>query len=316
MYHFLKIWLRLALQFYIRRIAIDKSHGGVGPRILACNHPNSFFDALVIAAYHTDNIYYLARGDAFKKPAIGKLLTRLHLIPIYRLEEGKENLAGNERSFAMCLDVLKSGGIVLIFPEGLSRHEWKVRPLRKGAARLAFMAWKQLQITDMQVQPVGLTYHSFVSVPKNVVMKFPQLIKLSDLDLENEGIFYNNFNSLLKQRLEESTLQAESDEDKKNLLPQSRATSKRMLLALPAFAGYVSQRWFYILWRNFAAKKTKDTVFYDSVLFATMMITYPFFVLIITAIIVAITGSYIAWLLLIFLPFVAWCYKEYKGTFI
>jgi hypothetical protein len=36
-------------------------------KIIGANHPNSFFDAIVIASYPKP-IYFLARGDAFNKP--------------------------------------------------------------------------------------------------------------------------------------------------------------------------------------------------------------------------------------------------------
>src|SRR5579885_417410 len=71
-----------------------------GPAILACNHPNSFLDALIITVYYRRPIYYIARGDAFKKPFGAKVLSFLNNVPIFRREEGANNLYKNEETFS------------------------------------------------------------------------------------------------------------------------------------------------------------------------------------------------------------------------
>jgi len=52
-----------------------------GPLLLACNHPNSFLDAVLIDALFEQPVYSLARGDVFKKPFYIKLLTALKYCP-------------------------------------------------------------------------------------------------------------------------------------------------------------------------------------------------------------------------------------------
>ena len=101
------------------------------PKIIGANHPNSFFDAIVIAVNYPKPIYFLARGDAFNSPLIAKFLTALHLIPIYRLTEGKKNLGKNEDTFKRCIELLKQNQTILIFSEGLCVNEWRLRPLKK-----------------------------------------------------------------------------------------------------------------------------------------------------------------------------------------
>ncbi len=55
---------------------------------MACNHPNSFLDAIIIGAHFKRPVHFLARGDVFKHPLSKAILIRLKVIPIYRLSEG------------------------------------------------------------------------------------------------------------------------------------------------------------------------------------------------------------------------------------
>ena len=62
--------VRLCLQIFCSKITIlNKSLLNTkGPVLLVANHPNSFLDAIIIAAFFKQKVYSLARGDAFKKP--------------------------------------------------------------------------------------------------------------------------------------------------------------------------------------------------------------------------------------------------------
>ncbi len=122
-----KIWVRLGLLLYCKKIFINRkeSHNKKVPTILACNHPNSFLDALIIGSNYPQEIYFLARGDAFKNPWVAKILRGLNMIPVYRISEGKDNLENNADTFEQCIDVLKRNETLLIFSEGICINEWK-----------------------------------------------------------------------------------------------------------------------------------------------------------------------------------------------
>ncbi|MBA3829337.1 MAG: 1-acyl-sn-glycerol-3-phosphate acyltransferase [Taibaiella sp.] len=307
MYLFVKIWLRFALRFYCGNVTINRGNipARQTPVILASNHPNSFLDALLIAAHYPTDVHFMARGDAFKKPFVARILRMLKLIPIYRLSEGKENLSVNEKSFTECVEVLKKNGTVLIFPEGLCEHQLGLRPLRKGTARVAYKAWYESGINDMLVQPIAIRYNSFSYVPKEVDIKYGNSFLKDTISAEQPGLFYNDFNALLSERMEIAMLDNAANSKKKKI--------KNVFLSLAAFIGFATQRWYYIAWRNFAAKKTEGTVFYDSVLFGCLMLTYPLFVIFMTMLLWVVTGCYWMLSLIVLLPFTAWCYKEYKS---
>ncbi len=144
-----------------------------GALLLACNHPNSFLDAILLGAYFKSPVHFLARGDAFKKPLPNKLLTALNAIPIYRLSEGEEHLDMNAETFATCVSILQRGGIVLIFVEGLGMNEWRLRPLKKGGAHIALHTWHDLALHHkFRIVPVGFNYSNFTRLKQDCTHTF------------------------------------------------------------------------------------------------------------------------------------------------
>ncbi|HXB10524.1 MAG TPA: 1-acyl-sn-glycerol-3-phosphate acyltransferase, partial [Bacteroidia bacterium] len=67
--------IRTTASLYFEKVSIKGGENlpKKGPIIFACNHPSSFLDALTITYYYWPAIYYIARGDAFKKPFGAKL---------------------------------------------------------------------------------------------------------------------------------------------------------------------------------------------------------------------------------------------------
>lgn len=207
LYHLVKPVIRLALLLFCRKVYINRRDyfRERGPLILAVNHPNSFFDAVIVGAFFRQPVHFLARGDAFKKSWALKILTSLKCIPVYRLREGKEYLHLNEDSFERCRKVLRKNGIVLIFSEGLCINEWNIRPLKKGTARLAFSSWNDPQIGDaLRVLPVGVNYNSFRHFGKKVFVRYGEYIRHADAETNlNEGANFVQFNRLLAEQLEQ-----------------------------------------------------------------------------------------------------------------
>jgi len=307
LYTALRGWARLGLWLFTDRVTIERARGKdcSGPAILACNHPNSFLDAILMGVFHPRPLHFLARGDAFRKPWAARILRSMGAIPIHRLSEGREHLHLNDETFRECLTILRGGGTVLIFSEGLSEHGEGVRPLRKGTARLAWMAWHEEGLSEVAVQPVRLWYHSFVRAPKRVTIRYAEPMKSGDIPTtDSPSHFYLDFNQELYRRLT-------------TFLPDTSPHDIRQraawlwLLAPFAAAGVVSQGWFYWLIKRLAERKTRDTVFYDSVLFGLLLLTYPLFIFLMVGV-ATVCWSYAAGIAALFaLPFTAWAAKSW-----
>jgi len=161
LYQIVKPLARWILGWNFRRIYIagkDKLPAR-GPIILASNHPTAFIEPCVLASFQDRPLYFLVRGDFFKLKIFSYLLQKLHMIPVYRLKDGGfSQLKNNYSSFDTCSKALAEGKALMILAEGTSIHEKKLRPIKKGTARIAFGAFEDYNLSDIPIFPVGVNY--------------------------------------------------------------------------------------------------------------------------------------------------------------
>ncbi len=316
LYQLLKIWVRLAAKIFCRKIIIN--HHGLlkidGPVLLACNHPNSFLDAILLDILFEKPIWSLARGDVFKKSFYSKLLTKLKMLPVYRSSEGVENLETNYKTFDACKEIFRNKGIVLMFSEGKCINEWHLRPLMKGTARLAISSWQEG--IDVRVLPVGINYSSFRRFGKNIFINFGNLITNDESkNIETDGRKNLAFNNRLQDELQplvfEISISDKMQQEKQ--LACRPGINQKILLFFPAFLGLLFNAVLYLPVRYFTSTRPGISDHYDSVLIALLVLLYPFYLLGVTFILCLITGNWLGLLVLLVFPFTAWAYIQLKG---
>jgi len=318
LYQLLKFPARLAILLYTRRVRVsDRSVLKYdGPLLIACNHPNSFLDAIILSTIFDKPVYSLARGDVFNTGWKRFFLKELNMFPVYRTSEGVENLEHNYTTFDACHQVFKENGIVLIFSEGSCFNEWHLRPLKKGTARLALSSWEEG--IPLKVLPAGINYNSFLSFGKNVEVNFGEIISQDDVPpQDNYGKSIYQFNALLQQGMRPLVMEF-GKKDKTKIADHFRipvSPAKKTLLALPAILGYLLHAPLYLPLRNFAWKKAGHNDHFDSVLTGVLFGTYPLYLLMIFLIGFFITHSW--WMIgvFLFLPFCAWSFVQLKRQF-
>lgn len=315
LYRSLKIIVRLATIIFCRKIIINKPDllNEKGPLLLACNHPNSFLDGVILDTLFKQPVYALARGDAFKKPFYARLLASLKLLPVYRTSEGVENLSENYKTFDSCIAIFKKNGIVQIFSEGKCINEWKLRTLKKGTARLSIASWDQN--IPLRVLPVGINYSSFRSFGKNVFINFGDIIEKKDIDMNvADGLRHQAFNALLEQQLRQLVFEINKNDiiEMKQLLKVKFSVVEKIVLFIPALAGFIIHAPVYLPIKSFTWRRTKNNDHYDSVLTAILLFTYPLYLLIIALLVFYLSGSWLAFLVLPLLPVTAWSYVQLK----
>ena len=313
MYRFFKLSAQLAIKIYCKKTVanFDETSTFSNPKIIASNHPNSFFDAIQIAVHYPKPIYFLARGDAFKNPIVAKFLTALHLIPIYRLSEGKNNLSKNEATFKKCIELLKQNQTILIFSEGLSVNEWKLRPIKKGTARLALMAI-QAGISNLKIQPTTLNYSAFYKNPKEVEINFNTEFQPEIDSNKKKSEFYNHFNARLESGLLDKMI-VQNKQNQISIFQKNNTIFQKIISVIPATIGFVLNFWMYFAFKKIAQKITENSVFYDSVLFGLLLFSYPIIVFSISIFSGLLFNFKFAILIFILFPASAWCYKEFKN---
>ena len=160
--------------------------------ILASNHCNAFLDPIVVAAQLKREVNFLVRGDIFNSPIKRYFLKALHQIPIYRGRDGLGNLKeNNEQTFRKVYEILEENKITMIFPEGDCVPEKRLRPLKKGAARMAFgVMTKNNWEIDPYILPLAVNYAYHTHFRTEFMVGFDNSIRIMDykeMYLENEA---------------------------------------------------------------------------------------------------------------------------------
>lgn len=313
LYKLLKIYVRLAIHLFCHSIDVDKRSllNTKGPLLIASNHPNSFLDAILFDILFDIPITSLARGDAFKNKRIFKVLRSLKMLPVYRIRKGAENLNTNYDTFDSCIELFKQSEGVLIFSEGLCVNEWHLRPLKKGTARLAFQAWDAA--IPLKVLPAGINYSSFRKYGKKVIVHFGDLIEAGNFaGVITDGEKNTQFNKILKERLQPLVYEIKpGDQEELNIKFGTTTPIKKYLLAIPALLGALLHAPLYWFAKAIFHLFFSDTDHHDSVMLGILLLTYPFYILLISCLCCI---AFMPWgiLSVILLPFTAWAYVNYE----
>ncbi len=296
----------MALRIFCTNTTVNgrESLATSGPLLLVSNHPNSFLDAIVIGAQFDRPIHFLARGDAFQKPWHNTLLRMLHMIPIYRLREGKENLPLNEQAFQRSKQILANGGIVLIFIEGICLHTHQLQPFKKGAARIA---WENRQLTGFSVLPLGIAYDHFHRFGKTVNLHFgkpllPQIL----LPYEEEARSLIFFNKILYDEI-----------NQRIKVPVAAGVTgfPKLIYTGTGWLGWLVHAPLYYPVKNFVQRKTAGTVFFDSVLFGVLLLLYPLYLLMCCSLFYLLDVPLsVVWLNLFLIPLSAWIAVRWRKS--
>ncbi len=318
LYSILKIPAKFALWIYCRRLSVNKRLllQSKGPLLIAANHPNSFFDAIILATIFKKPIYSLARGDAFANNFYSKLLSSLNMFPVYRISEGVENLEHNYKTFEQCENIFRKNGIVLIFSEGRCINEWHLRPLKKGTARLAISAWQHG--IPLKVLPTGINYNSFYSFGKNIQLNFGEFITEKDIDTQAPfGKNVADFNENLQMQLKELVIEIDKNDSAtiKEKFEAHQPVIKKILLLIPAILGWLFHFPLYYPLKKVSWKRAAHNDHFDSVLVGLLFVLYPFYLLLAGLLIFIFFGSWYWVSVFLVLPFFAWSYVQLKRQF-
>lgn len=163
LYRILKVIVGLGIRIYYREIRVvnqeNLDHGG--PLILIANHPNTLMDAWIMGFINRRRVHYMAKATFFNSPFKRRLLGAIGMIPINRKTDGATAGVSNRDSFEACYELLERGEILVIFPEGTSYLERRLREIKTGTARIALEVESRNDGNlGLLVIPVGLNYIS------------------------------------------------------------------------------------------------------------------------------------------------------------
>lgn len=182
-YKIFELLLKLSTRLYFKtRYVTGKQNIPKGkPVMFVANHPGAFMDPIVIGSFADRSLYYIARGESFKNKVAAWFFRRIHMIPVYRKEETPELTHKNDGVFKACFAHFKKGRSLMIFPEGTSKIEHRLRKVKSGAARIALGAEAENNFElGVTIVPVGLTYSNPKNFRTDVHVSFGEPIKIEE----------------------------------------------------------------------------------------------------------------------------------------
>lgn len=255
----LKLFIQAGLWLFCHEIHLKNKQlfKTKGPLLIIANHPNSFLDALIIGSYYQRRVYFLARGDAFKKPIHRFILESLNMIPVYRLREGKEFLHLNDYAFNKSIDLISKGYAVLIFIEGICINSHELQPFKKGTARI--LEGVQKLNVNLKIHIAGIAFNQLRGIGKNINLIISEMSNIPTILNSKDRVVFNQI--VFEQLKENIIIPTTPTRINKNNIFYS--------LHLP----------YYNIIKKWVDRKTKYTVFFDSVLFSVLLFTYPLFLM-------------------------------------
>ncbi len=190
--------------------------------IFVSNHPNALIDPMLLFIALPRKIAFLAKSTLFKMPIVGFLIRTVGALPLYRQQDQGEDVSKNAETFRLTRELLKTGGAIAIFPEGISHNESQLQPLKTGAARIALGAVSSGQnhnSLNLQIIPVGLFYTNKTTFRSEALLHFGEAVPVLPIELDQHGqppqSSVKELTAKIEKNLREVTLNAESESQMK-----------------------------------------------------------------------------------------------------
>lgn len=237
-------------------------------------------------------MFSLTRADVFtwwNKP----FMWALNMMPIYRIRDGYSSLSQNDAVFKTCADLFTKNRSILIFAEGNHGEDHYLRPLTKGAARLAIQSQMQIE-KDLKIVPLGLNYFNHTRPAKKLLISFGDPIHVRDYLAsfeENSGKGLIKMRDAISDGMKSTLVIPEKTDDYQDrkatiFRKENKRLSLEQLRALPTQKGLEPEKKSsYLIAKIFnplpfflirkVLNGVKDIVFYSSLKFGISIAVFP-----------------------------------------
>ncbi|MBK5279507.1 MAG: 1-acyl-sn-glycerol-3-phosphate acyltransferase [Bacteroidia bacterium] len=213
LYIVVKWIIRLTLNSYFRKIAIT-GHRYIpakGPVIFVANHPSAFMDPMVVATCIGRSIHFLSAAEFFGTGIKSWFYQKyLNMIPVYRRSILPNETHNNEAIFSKCFELLHQGGAILVFPEGNSVTEKRIRKLKTGVARMAIGAREYSPSkVEVDIIPIGLNYGNPHRFQSELFINIGKPLSISEFSSDASEVV--RLTNLVEERLKEIILHVQHE---------------------------------------------------------------------------------------------------------
>jgi glycerol-3-phosphate O-acyltransferase/dihydroxyacetone phosphate acyltransferase len=179
---------RLLIHVFFRRVELRDADRlpATGPVVLVANHLNGLVDGLLLMATLGRYPRFLGKSTLFKILPLWPFLKFAGVIPVFRVIDGAPG-DHNVSAFATCHRILARGGLVALFPEGISHDESSLQPLRTGAARIALGSGAEGGVEGVVTVAVGLTYDAKARFRSRALVRVGRPLDVSDWAAADHG---------------------------------------------------------------------------------------------------------------------------------
>ncbi|MFN5415695.1 MAG: 1-acyl-sn-glycerol-3-phosphate acyltransferase [Flavobacteriia bacterium] len=161
LYFLFKIFLQYPFRLFFPRIKLHNApKRWYGRTIYVSNHASSFLDPIIIGVLQRPIVFFMTRSDVFKS-YIKPITWAVHMLPIYREQDGEDTKSKNFEVFQKCTRILSHGRNLLIFGEGFTDDVFvrRLKPVKKGAARIGFQTLETLNWSKkIYMAAIGINY--------------------------------------------------------------------------------------------------------------------------------------------------------------
>ncbi len=150
-------------------------------RLILCSNHLSNIDPLIIVAYFSRNIYFMAKKEVFKSRVLGEIVSFFNAFPVKRNSLDRKAIKNS-------IEILNSDEVLCIFPEGTRSTEGVIKDGHRGVGLISILS------SNSPVLPMALSgTNKIIQKPRKRIF-FPKikiiygnLINTSEIIKENDN---------------------------------------------------------------------------------------------------------------------------------
>jgi 1-acyl-sn-glycerol-3-phosphate acyltransferase len=211
-YKAVRIYVKIGLFFLFKKVLVygKENIPKKGAVIFIGNHQNALIDALLVPTTNSRDVHFLTRASAFKIGIVSQILRSLKMIPVFRIRDGIRKMEKNVEVFEQCIEILKLEKGIQIFAEGDHHLERRIRPFKKGFARIILGALQKYPDLAIYIVPIGINYDSHLNFPSSTSVYYGKpIIANQYINARNPDLKFTEITNQVSNALKNLTLHIE-----------------------------------------------------------------------------------------------------------